>query len=44
MEKHYGKVKKIVMLGDNERTDIVGANKVGWESVLIKTGVTMHDS
>lgn len=30
------------MLGDNEKTDIVGANRVGWESVLIQTGVTMH--
>ena len=30
MEKHYGKVKKIVMLGDNEKTDIIGANNVGW--------------
>lgn len=32
------------MLGDNEATDIVGANKVGWESVLVRTGVTKHES
>lgn len=32
------------MLGDNEATDIKGADRVGWESVLITTGVTKHES
>ena len=32
------------MLGDNEATDIVGAEKVGWDSVLVRTGVTKHES
>ena len=30
MEEKYGKVKKIVMIGDNEATDILGAHRVGW--------------
>lgn len=30
LEKHQGKVKKIVMIGDNEATDIAGAFNVGW--------------
>jgi len=30
MAKKYGKVKKIVMIGDNEDTDILGAFNYGW--------------
>lgn len=30
LEEHYGKIKKMVMIGDNEATDIVGADRVGW--------------
>ena len=44
MEEKYGKVRKIVMIGDNEATDILGAHRVGWESILVKTGVTKHNS
>ena len=44
MQEKYGKVKKIVMIGDNEATDIKGAHNAGWESILVKTGVTQHDS
>ena len=32
------------MVGDNEATDIIGAHKAGWESIMVKTGVTKHDS
>lgn len=27
------------MIGDNPSGDIYGANLIGWESVLVKTGV-----
>jgi HAD superfamily hydrolase (TIGR01456 family) len=30
---------KIYMVGDNPESDIIGANKNGWESVLLRTGV-----
>lgn len=32
------------MVGDNEDTDILGAYNYGWDSILVKTGVTKHDS
>jgi ribonucleotide monophosphatase NagD (HAD superfamily) len=28
--KKYGRIKKMVMIGDNEETDIKGAYNVGW--------------
>lgn len=40
MARKYGKVRKIVMVGDNEDTDILGAYNYGWESILVKTGVS----
>lgn len=40
----YGNVRKVVMVGDNESTDILGAHHAGWESILVKSGVTKHDS
>lgn len=40
MEQKYGSVRKIVVIGDNEDTDIVGAHNYGWESVLVTTGVS----
>lgn len=40
MGKKYGKVKKIVMIGDNEDTDILGAFNYGWQSILVRTGVS----
>lgn len=42
LQNLYGKVKKIVMVGDNEDTDIKGAHNFGWESILVPTGVTKH--
>ena len=42
--KKFGTIKNIVMVGDNEATDIIGAHKAGWESIMVKTGVTKHDS
>ena len=27
------------MIGDNANTDIAGANKKGWRSILVKTGI-----
>ena len=44
LERKYGKVRNMVMVGDNEATDIIGAHRVGWESIMVKTGVTKHDS
>jgi ribonucleotide monophosphatase NagD (HAD superfamily) len=34
----------MVMIGDNEGSDILGAYQAGWESILVKTGVAKHDS
>ncbi|RHZ68676.1 hypothetical protein Glove_294g162 [Diversispora epigaea] len=31
--------RKIYAVGDNPRSDIVGANRYGWNSILVKTGV-----
>jgi len=42
MDKKYGKVKKVVMIGDNEDTDIKGAYNFGWESILVLIGVSKH--
>lgn len=44
MEEKYGSVRKIVVIGDNEDTDIVGAHNFGWESVLVTTGVSKEKS
>lgn len=30
---------KVYMVGDNPSTDIAGANRHGWESILVKTGI-----
>ena len=38
--KKYGAIKKFVMVGDNEQTDILGAHNYGWDSVLVTTGVS----
>ena len=37
---HFPKIKgdQITMLGDSPATDILGANRQGWRSALIKTG------
>jgi ribonucleotide monophosphatase NagD (HAD superfamily) len=34
---------RIYMIGDNPASDIRGANRFGWESVLVKTGVWKED-
>lgn len=34
----------MVMIGDNEGSDIVGAYNSSWDSILVKTGVGCHDS
>lgn len=44
MRNKYGKVRKIVMIGDNEDTDILGAYRYGWESILVTTGVSKDPS
>ncbi len=44
MQRKYGKVKKIVVVGDNQQTDILGAYNFGWESVLVTTGVSKDPS
>ena len=38
--KEFGvEIDKYYMIGDNPTGDIYGANLMGWESVLVKTGV-----
>jgi ribonucleotide monophosphatase NagD (HAD superfamily) len=32
------------MIGDNEDSDILGAHNSKWDSILVKTGVSKHDS
>lgn len=44
IENLYGNVEKMVMIGDNEETDIKGAKNFGWESILVLTGVTKHSN
>ncbi len=40
MEEVAGrKVERVIMIGDNPETDILGAVEIGWESVLLMTGV-----
>jgi ribonucleotide monophosphatase NagD (HAD superfamily) len=34
----------MIMIGDNEYTDIVGAYNAGWDSILVRSGVTFHES
>ena len=31
------------MVGDNEESDLKGAKAAGWDTILVKTGVTKHD-
>ena len=33
------KISKFYMIGDNPLSDIDGANRAGWVSILVKTGV-----
>lgn len=32
------------MIGDSIDTDIVGAYNYGWKSVLVKSGVSLHET
>ena len=32
-------ISNFYMIGDNPKSDIEGANKKGWVSILVKTGV-----
>ena len=32
-------ISKYYMIGDNPKGDIFGANKMGWESILVETGI-----
>ena len=32
-------ISNFYMIGDNASTDIAGANKKGWTSILVKTGI-----
>lgn len=34
----------MVMIGDNEHSDIIGAFESNWDSILVKTGVAKLDS
>jgi len=34
----------MVMIGDNLEVDIEGAHKVGWDTILVKTGVNKVNS
>ncbi|EGX48983.1 hypothetical protein AOL_s00079g204 [Orbilia oligospora ATCC 24927] len=37
------RVKRVYMVGDNPRSDIMGANGYGWYSLLLETGVFKRD-
>ena len=34
---------KIVMVGDNIESDIIGPSELGWDTILVKSGVTKDD-
>jgi len=34
----------MVMIGDSIESDIIGPSKVGWDTILVKTGVARVDS
>ena len=34
----------MIMIGDNEHSDIIGAYNAGWDSILVRSGVTYHES
>ncbi len=39
-QKYFNrKFKKFVMIGDSLESDIKGPKKVGWDTILVKTGV-----
>lgn len=44
LEKTYGTIDKMVMIGDNVEADIVGPHKMGWDTILVKSGVAKEDS
>jgi ribonucleotide monophosphatase NagD (HAD superfamily) len=31
------------MIGDNVEADIIGPLELGWDTILVKTGVNKHD-
>jgi len=37
-------ISNFYMIGDNPKSDIEGANKKGWTSILVKTGVFVVDA
>ena len=39
MKTHYPEGGNFYMIGDNPKADIRGANNIGWNSVLTRTGV-----
>ncbi|KAF8629173.1 hypothetical protein AX17_005758 [Amanita inopinata Kibby_2008] len=42
LEERYGpgeRAPRLYMIGDNPASDIAGASAVGWESILVRTGV-----
>ena len=43
LEEMYGTVEKVVMVGDNVESDIAGVKELGWDSILVKTGVAKED-
>jgi len=42
IENLYGKVEKMVMVGDNVEADIECPVELGWDTILVKTGVNKH--
>lgn len=43
LESISGPVDKVVMIGDNVEADIIGPLELGWDTILVKTGVNKHD-
>ncbi|GIQ89932.1 hypothetical protein KIPB_012549 [Kipferlia bialata] len=35
----YERYKTVYMIGDNPKSDVVGANRKGWVSIMVRTGI-----
>ena len=38
-EEYDVEISKYYMIGDNPKGDILGSNLMGWESILVETGI-----
>ena len=40
----FGESDNYIMIGDNIETDIEGAYNYGWQSILVQSGVSLHET